>query len=75
MLTFLIKQQYYRYKFSNSVSGLVIQRQVYLNGCIFILGIVISVMFRGDSLSFVVLFVINQVQTHPKGSGEDQHLR
>lgn len=36
---------------------------------------VLLCLIRGDSLSFVVLFVMNQVQTHPKGSGEDQHFR
>lgn len=35
MLTFYREQQCYRYKYSNSVCGLIIQRGVYLNGCIF----------------------------------------
>lgn len=40
VLTFYREQQYYRY--GNSDSGLVIQRGVYLNGCIFGGRIVIS---------------------------------
>lgn len=73
MLTFLIEQQYFRYKSWNSVTSSCKEKFTWLAVFLFLWSRVLQCLIRGDGLSFVVPFVTNQIETHPKDAGEDTY--